>query len=75
MSSIIYKEGTNTSQCQNSTIGRYIYLIFNINMTIISLYLASCSGFHITNIIISLVWPYIYIVYSIIKHNGICKKN
>ena len=58
---------------ENNTTGRYIYIVFNILMSIVAIYLAKCNGLTVMNFLIALLFPYIYIIYSIIKYNNICK--
>lgn len=62
----------DNNTCDNS--GRNIYSIFHILMTIIAIYLAvRCTSISILNIIIALICPYVYIIYSIIIYNGLCE--
>jgi len=50
------------------------YYIFHTIMSIIALLLAvTCNkDFSIISIIVSLFFPYAYIIYSLIHHKGIC---
>ena len=51
-----------------------IYSIFHTMLSIIAIYLSvRCnSKINYTSIIIAILCPYLYIIYSIIMHNGIC---
>ena len=62
---------TEINKCIKS--GSYIYKIFHICMIITAIYLAQCNGLNIFNLLIIIIFPYIYIIYSIILHNGICQ--
>ena len=51
-----------------------IYSIFHSILSIIAIYLSvRCNQkINYTSIIIAIFFPYLYIIYSIIMHNGIC---
>ena len=51
-----------------------IYSIFHSILSIIAIYLSvRCNQkINYTSIVIAIFFPYLYIIYSIIMHNGIC---
>ena len=67
-------KSNNITTCPDNY-GRYIYGIFHILMTLVSIYLAvRCTGVNVLNLIIAIICPYIYIIYNIIMYNGLCEK-
>jgi hypothetical protein len=60
-------------KCKCSSRDCSIYYIFRAIMTIIAIYLAStCAKGDTFSVIMAIIFPYMYILYSIYKYNGIC---
>ena len=69
----LVKESTPHEKCDCSSRDSNIYYIFRIIMTIIAVYLAStCGKGNAFSIVMAIIFPYIYILYSIYTYNGIC---
>jgi hypothetical protein len=59
---------------QDTSAATSIYSIFHTMLSIIAIYLSvRCNPkINYTSIVIAIFCPYLYIIYSIIMHNGIC---
>ena len=68
---------SNSEQtCAEYGLGRIIYSIFHILLTITSIYLSvRCNGYNFIDLLFAFMCPYLYIIYSIIQYNGICNAN
>ena len=62
-------------QENNNNNGKSIYAVFHTIISILAVYLSfRCNqNINYISILIALFFPYIYIIYSVIMHNGICK--
>lgn len=63
------------NSCECSERESTIYYIFRLIITVIAVYLAAtCANSDTFSIIIAILFPYLYILFSIYKYNGICAK-